>query len=147
MIAPSSIQPDVELRDFLHGQIRVGLAGGGSRMVTVYGDWERPTNDIPDDFLIIYMNGDVGGVGMDTPYADGFIMVSLYSKMNNDGSVKKSRIQKILAQFDELVERCLTEHYFFRYSPQRFITPTTPNITSGYSITTLNLVWHTRNNI
>ena len=52
MIAPSSIQPDVELRDFLQGQIRVGLAGGGSRMVTVYGDWERPTND---NLLVLFI--------------------------------------------------------------------------------------------
>lgn len=147
MIPISSIQPDVELRDFLQNKIRVGLSGGGSQMVTVYGDWERPTNEVPSDFLVVMLNGDIGGVGMDTRYAEGYIMVSLYSKMNDDGSVKKQRVSKILAQFDELIERLLTEHYFFKYAPQRFITPTTPNITSGYSVTTLNLVWHTRNNI
>ena len=147
MIPISSIQPDVELRDFLQNKIRVGLAGGGSQMVTVYGDWERPTNEVPSDFLVVMLNGDIGGVGMDTRYAEGYIMVSLYCKMNDDGSVKKQRVGKILAQFDELIERLLTEHYFFKYAPQRFITPTTPNITSGYSVTTLNLVWHTRNNI
>ena len=147
MIPISSIQPDVELRDFLQNKIRVGLAGGGSQMVTVYGDWERPTNEVPSDFLVVMLNGDIGGVGMDTRYAEGYIMVSLYCKMNDDGSVKKQRVGKILAQFDELIERLLTEHYFFKYAPQRFITPTTPNITSGYSVTALNLVWHTRNNI
>ena len=147
MIPISSIQPDVELRDFLQNKIRVGLAGGGSQMVTVYGDWERPTNEVPSVFLVVMLNGDIGGVGMDTRYAEGYIMVSLYCKMNDDGSVKKQRVGKILAQFDELIERLLTEHYFFKYAPQRFITPTTPNITSGYSVTTLNLVWHTRNNI
>lgn len=147
MIPISSIQPDVELRDFLQNKIRVGLAGGGSQMVTVYGDWERPTNDVPSDFLVVMLNGDIGGVGMDTHYAEGYIMVSLYSKMNDDGSVRKQRVSKILAQFDELIERLLTEHYFYKYTSPRFITPTTPNITSGYSITTLNLYWHTRNNI
>lgn len=147
MIPISSIHPDEELRDFLHGKIRVGLAGGGSRMVTVYGDWERPTNDVPSDFIVVMINGDIGGVGMDTHYAEGYLMVSLYCKMNDDGSVKKQRVDKILAQFDELVEKLLTEHYFYKYTSPRFITPTTPNITSGYSVTTLNLYWHTRNNI
>ena len=147
MINPSSIQPDVELRDFLQGKIRVGLAGGGSRIVTVYGDWERPTNEAPSDFMVVMLNGDVGGVGMDTPYAEGYIVVRLYCKMNDDGSVKKQRVRKILAQFDQLIERLLTEHYFYKYASPRFIAPTTPNITSGYSVTALNLVWHTRNNI
>jgi len=147
MIPISSIQPDVELRDFLQNKIRVGLPGGGSQMVTVYGDWERPTNEVPSDFLVVMLNGDIGGVGMDTNYAEGFIMVSLYSKMNDDGSIKKNRVSKLLAQFEELVERRLTEHYFYKYTSPRFITPTTPNITSGYSVTTLNLAWHTRNNI
>lgn len=147
MIPISSIHPDEELRDYLQNKIRVGLAGGGSQMVTVYGDWERPTNEVPSDFLVVMLNGDIGGVGMDTHYAEGYIMVSLYSKMNDDGSVKKKRVDKILAQFDDLIEKLLTEHYFYRYAPQRFITPTTPNITSGYSVTTLNLYWHTRNNI
>lgn len=146
MIPISSIQPDVELRDFLQNKIRVGLAGGGSQMVPVYGDWERSTNEAPSDFLVVFLNGDIGGVGMDTPYANGFIMVSLYCKMNDDGSVKKNRVSKILAQFDGLVEGLLTEHYFYKYAPLRFITPTTPNITSGYSITTLNLVWNTNSN-
>lgn len=146
MIPISSIQPDVELRDFLQGKISVGLAGGGSQIVPVYGDWERDTNDAPDDFLVVFLNGDVGGYGMSSPYAEGFIMVSLYCKMNDDGSVKKQRVSKLLAQFDGLIEKLSTENYFYKYAPQRFITPTTPNTTTGYSVTTLNLQWHTNNN-
>jgi hypothetical protein len=146
MFNPSSIQPDSELRDFLQGQIRVGLAGGGTRIVAVYGDWERPTNEVPDDFLVIMNNGDVGGVGMDTDYAEGYLMVSLYSKLNDDGSVKKNRVQKILRQFDYLIEKLITDNYYYRYDTSRFITPTTPNVTSGYSVTNLNLRWHTTNN-
>lgn len=145
MIDPSSIRPDAELRDFLDGQIFVGLPGGGTKSVAVYGDWERPTNDTPSDFVVIFINGDIGGVGMNNDYADGYIMVSLYSKLNDDGSVKKSRVQKILDQFDDLIECLTTDHYFYRYDHNRFITPTTPNVTSGYSVTTLNLRWHTTN--
>ena len=142
----SSIHPDDELRDFLRGKISVGLAGGGSALVAVYGDWERPTNEVPDDFLVIMNNGDIGGVGMKVDYADGSLLVSLYSRMNDDGSIKKNRIDKILAQFDELIDELVTENYVFGYDSPRFITPTTPNQSSGYSITTLNLRWHTTNN-
>lgn len=146
MLKPSLIEPDVELRNYLQNKIVVGLAGGGTAKVPVYGDWERPINDFPTDFLVVMMNGTVEGVGMDTDYARGYVMVSLYSKMRDDGSIKKNRISKILAQFDELIERRLTPNYFFEYDAQRFITPTTPNQSSGYSVTTLNIKWHTTNN-
>lgn len=147
MPKPSAIHPDVELRDFLQGKITVGLPGGGSKDVTVYGDWEHPTNEAPEDFVIIMINGDINGFGMDIPYAEGYLAVSLYSKLNDDGSVKKLRVEKLLEQFDELVQNRLTDHYFYYYAAPQFITPTTPNMTSGYSITTLNLRWNTNSNI
>lgn len=141
MIHPSSIQPDVELQSALTGQILVG-----TQAVTVYSDWERPTNGLPTDFLTIYLNGDIEGVGMDTPFAKGNIIVSLYCKLNDDGSVKKNRIKKILEQFDTLLEQKITETYYFEYDAPRFITPTTPNQSSGYSVTSLNLRWNTTSN-
>lgn len=146
MIPISSIEPDVALRDYLQGKVEVGLPGGGTQAIPVYGDWERATNNAPDDFIVIFLNGDVGGVGMKTNYANGFLAVSLYSKLNDDGSVKKQRVKKLLEQFDKLIDEHVEEDYFYKYDSPRFITPTTPNITSGYSVTTLNITWHTTNN-
>lgn len=142
---PSSIEPDVELRDYLTGQITVG-DGASAQDVKVYADWERPTNELPTDFVVIYINGDVEGVAMDMPFAKGYLMVSLYCKLNDNGSVKKNRVKKILERFDELVEKAITAHYHFEYDASRFITPTTPNQTSGYSVTSLNLRWTTTSN-
>lgn len=146
MISISSIHPDRELRTLLTGRIVVGKSGGGTEPVTVYSDWERPTNKLPNDFIIIYVNGNIEGVGPKANYAAGYLAVSLYCKLNDDGSIKASRIDKILEQFDKIVEGAKTENYFFRYDAERYITPTTPNQTSGYSTTTLNLTWHTNNN-
>ena len=140
MFNPSSIQPDVELREFLQGKVTVGQ---DEKPVTVYGDWERPTNDVPDDFVVIMQNGNPSSLGLNVDFANGFLAVSLYSRLNNDGSVKKNRVKKILEKFDTLVEGLSTKNYHYRYDPQQFITPTTPNITSGYSITSLNLRWTT----
>lgn len=161
MIKPSSIQPDTELRDLLQGTISVVTTGNITKDVVIYGDWEKPTNEVPDDFIIVMYNGDVGGLGNTVSYADGYIMVSLYCKLNDDGSVKKNRVKKILQQLDGMfIERItdsqtdtvtehyknlVTDNYVYKYDAQRFITPTTPNITSGYSITNLNLRWHTKN--
>lgn len=145
MMKPSTIEPDVELKNYLAGQIRVGN-GNTAPVVTVYSDWERPTNQLPDDFIVIYINGDIEGVAMDMPFAKGYLMVSLYCKLNDDGSVKKNRVKKLLTQFDELIEKAITAHYHFEYDASRFITPTTPNQTSGYSVTSLNLRWTTTSN-
>lgn len=146
MMKPSNIEPDAELRDFLRGKITVGLSGGGTQKVAVYSDWERPTNELPSDFLVVYMNGAIEGVSMDTPFAKGYIAVSLYSKLNDDGSVKRNRVKRILAQFEQLIEKRLTVNYHFEYDAQNFITPTTPNQSTGYSVTVLNLRWTTTSN-
>lgn len=145
-IKMSTIHPDRELRDFLTGKIVVGKSRGGTAPVTVYSDWERPTNGLPADFLVIYMNGNVEGLGTNTNYASGYISVSLYCKMNSDGSVKANRIDKILEQFEKLVDKKKTKNFFFAYDTERYITPTAPNQSSGYSTTTLNLMWHTTQN-
>ena len=138
---PSDVQPDVELAAAITGQFKIG-----DDHIKVYSDWERPTNGLPDDFFTVYINGDVAGLSMDTPYAEGYLMVSLYCKMNDDGSVKKNRIKKILSQFDNKIDGLTTENYHFEYAVPQFITPTTPNMSSGYSITTLNLRWKTTSN-
>ena len=140
---PTDIEPDVALQQFLDGLVDVGLAEGGTTKVKVYSDWERPTNELPTDFITVYINGDVNGLGLKADYGKGNIMLSLYCKMNDDGSVKKNRIKKILHQIDDKVEKKVIGDYFFEYDKPRFITPTTPNQSSGYSITTLNLKWHT----
>lgn len=146
MIHAADINPDVELREFLQGRIVVGVSGGGTTPVQVYGDWERPTNKLPDDFIVLYINGNVDGLGTGIDYAEGYLMVSLYCKLNNDGSAKKNRIKNILKQFDTLVNKTKTQNFFYKFDMNPFLSPTTPNQTSGYSTTTLNLFWHTNNN-
>lgn len=138
MMHPSSIHPDKELKELLSGNVLVETTP-----LTIYQDWERPTNQVPKDFLVIFLNGDIEGLSADTPFARGYIMLSLYCKLNDDGSVKSSRIQKILEQFDDIIDGATTENYHFAYEMQRFITPTTPNQSTGYSVTTLNLRWTT----
>lgn len=141
------VQPDIELASYLTNKITVGLAGGGTQKVKVYSDWERPTNELPDDFLVVFINGDIGGVGMAADFARGGIILNFYCKMNDDGSVKKKRVTKILSQlYENLPNGLKTENYIFEYIPNRFVTPTTPNQTSGYSVTSLNFNWHTINN-
>lgn len=146
MMNPSSIKPDRELRDYLRGRVSAVSQDGSTVSVPIYGDWEKPTKTAPEDFIIIMNNGGPSGLGMDIDFASGNVAVGLYCKLKEDGSVKSNRIEKILEQFESLINKRATENYFFEYEQLQFITPTTPNLTSGYSVTTLNLKWTTTNN-
>lgn len=141
MIKASIIEPDYELKTYLDGKV-----SSDKSAVTVYRDGERPTNGAPDDFIEVAMNGGSDMLGPRIDYAEGYIMLILYTRLNDDGSIKHNRIKKLMAQFDELVEMKSTENYFFWFDTNRFITPPTQDLQSGYSITTLNLRWHTTNN-
>ena len=142
MLHPGDIHPDAALSALLKDTISIG-----TKKVPVYADWERPTNKLADDFIVIYINGPIQGVGMDTPYAHGNLIVSLYCRLNDDGSVKNNRVTYILQQFDTAIEAVCTGGYHFEYEAQQFITPTTPNQTTGYSVTSLNIRWTTTSDI
>lgn len=146
MIHPSLIEPDAELCEYLQGQVSVETGRGTTTPVTVYRDWGRPTNGLPADFIVVYVNGDIEGLGSDIEFARGNLMLGLYCKMNDDGSVKMNRIRNILKQIDTKIDGLSTENYYFEYDMPRFITPTSPNQTSGYSVTVLNLRWTTNLN-
>lgn len=142
MIRASKIHPDRELRDYLTGKIHVG---NDAAEVPVYGDFENPTNGLADDFVLIENNGDVQGKGKGIDFASGYLILSLYCRLNDDGSIKGNRIDKLLAQLDNLIEGLQTEHCIYHYDVMRYFTPTTQDQTSGYSFTSLNLTWHTIN--
>lgn len=146
MLKASEIHPDVELRDHLQGNVVVGKPGGGTQQVVVYCEQDRPTTGMPDDFISIVMNGNASSLGANIDFASGYVMVVLYCRMNDDGSVKSNRINKILAQFDEMLDGANTENFFFRFENERFIMPTSPDQSSGYSSTILNLRWTTNIN-
>lgn len=146
MLKASEIHPDVELRDHLQGNVHVVMPGGAEELVTVYCEQDRPTTGMPDDFISIVLNGNASSLGANIDYATGYVMVVLYCRMNDDGSVKSNRINKILAQFDEMLDGASTENYFFRFEKERFIMPTSPDQSSGYSSTILNLRWTTNTN-
>ena len=49
---------------------------------------------------------------------------------------------KIVSQIAPLVHLAVAGGYVFRFDPSQVITPTTTNLTTGYSTTILNVEWH-----
>lgn len=143
--SPTIVLPEKALAEYLQGKVKV-VTEDGEEVLTVYPDWERPTNGLPDDFITIAVDGNPSTVAHDVDYTEGYLALSLYCKLNDDGSVKIHRVNKIISQFDTLIDRATIDEYFFKFELDRYITPTTPSESSGYSITTLSLFWHTIDN-
>lgn len=142
----SKLNPDVELRDILSGNIKVQTASGTMVAIPVYGDEEQPTAGLADDFIVVRSNGSPLSVTDKMGVWRGNLMVHLFCKMNPDGSAKKNRISKILEQLETYLKRASGENFFYSINILRPITPTTVNQSSGYSSTVLNAEWHTKNN-
>lgn len=141
----SKLNPDVELRDILSGNIKVMTPSGTMVEIPIYGDEEQPTSGLADDFIVIRANGTPLSVTDKMGVWRGSLMVHLYCKMNSDGSAKKNRIAKILEQMEVFLKNASGENFFYSINILRPITPTTVNQSSGYSSTVLNAEWHTKN--
>lgn len=136
----SQLKPDIELQGLLKGKISVG----STEKVAIYTNGERSGAKTPDDFIDISYSGSLRFVDTPMSYIKGYLSVSLFVKLNPDGTTKTNRIAKILSQLDDLINRKASEHYYYEYMSEDFMTPTTAYTSIGYSMTTLALRWHTK---
>lgn len=140
---PSEIRPDLALKALLEGQIVLQRSATESAVIDVYAQGERPSTGLASEFVDILFNGAVRSLTKPIGVLRGNVVVSVYVKSYEDGSVFQYRIDSILKQIEEKVSSVSAGDYFFEINPDNIITPTTTNIASGYSTTILNIQWHT----
>lgn len=140
---PSEIRPDLALKTLLDGQIVLRKSATESAVIDVYAQGERPNTGLASEFVEILFNGAVRSLTKPIGVLRGNVVVSVYVKSYEDGSVFQYRIDSILKQIEEKVSSVSAGDYFFEINPDNIITPTTTNIASGYSTTILNIQWHT----
>lgn len=140
---PSEIRPDLALKSLLEGQIVLRKSATESVVIDVYAQGERPNTGLASEFVEILFNGAVRSLTKPIGVLRGNVVVSVYVKSYEDGSVFQYRIDSIMKQIEEKVSSASSGDYFFEINPDNIITPTTTNIASGYSTTILNIEWHT----
>lgn len=139
------LAPDRALAAFLNGQVKLQDSETEAVSVIVYAGNERPNVDLSDEFIEVYINGLIQSITKPYNYFKGAVAVAIYSKLNSDGSVTQSRISNMVQQLESLINSKRSyEDYVFEFNPDNIITTTTPNISTGYATTILNIVWHTR---
>lgn len=139
---PSEVRPDVELRDMLTDVISTDVD-----VIPVFADGDRYVNPVPEDFIDITFNGDPQSMTRDMFFMRGNLALSLFTRLFPDGSIRSSRVQKLLEQIESRVNGVVSANYFYRMDMRFPIVPTTANESAGYSQTTLNVEWQTTNKI
>lgn len=141
MIKVADIRPDAELKKCLEGKISIQTSEWNITSIPVYQQGERPDTGLADEFIDINVNGTVRAMLHPLGLYRGNLAVSVYCKTQNNGVVKQSRVTSIISQMEEYLEYKRYGRYFFKLNADNIITPTTINVTSGYSVTVLNVEW------
>ena len=140
---PSEIRPDLALKSILDKQIMLQKSATESVAIKTYAQGEKPNTELDDEFIEIQFNGTIRSKTKPIGALSGNLIVGVYVKSYEDGSVFQYRVDSILEQLEQKVSGLTVDGFFFSLNLDNIITPTTVNITSGYSATILNVKWHT----
>ena len=134
--------PDKALKGILEGKVTVVAGHYEDRIISVYAHGEMPTDKLPDEFIRIERNGSIKTRTNPIGYLYGNLAVTLYVKAQNNGDVKNNRVDSILEQLQG-IDGAVSEGFHFRLSPDNIIAPTYIDPSSNYSLTVINVEWHT----
>lgn len=143
MMEIADLNPDVALAKLLDNNVTVQPSATASHVICAYDEGLRPNKGLGNEFIEITWNGGARSLTQPLGLYRGGLMLSVYVKTQDDGRAKKKLIKQIIAQCAQLVNNMSADGFFFNFDPTNVITPTTVNLTTGYSTTVLNVEWHT----
>lgn len=138
----ADLNPDVALSALLDGKVTVKTSDTESHTIRAYADEERPNKNLSDEFIDVEWNGGAQSLTEDPALFKGNLMLTIWCKAHTDGRAKKKLVRQIVSQVAPLVHRKVSQGFVFSFDSTNVITPTTTNLTTGYSTTVLNVEWH-----
>lgn len=141
----SELEPWKSLAVLMDKKVKVELSSTKSEVLPVYGQGEMPNTGLANEFIVVTANGTVRNLTIPYGMFEGNIAIIVYVKANADGTVKRNRVQSVIGQIEALVNDKVSEDgkYFYRFSARSIVTPWRVNASNGYSLTVLNVEWHT----
>ena len=137
----AALNPDVALAALLDGKVNVQTSATASHTIRAYGDEERPNKNLADEFIDVEWNGGARSLTEGPALFQGNLLLTIWCKAYNDGRANKTIVRQIVSQVAPLVHHKAAQGFIFRFDPANVITPTTTNLTTGYSTTILNVEW------
>lgn len=138
--------PDVALAALLDKKVTVQTSTTKSHTIRAYSDEGRPNKGVGDEFIDVEWNGGAQSLTKPLGVFRGNLLLTIWCKAHTDGRAKKKLVKQIIAQCQELIGSVTSGGFHFEFNPYNVITPTTTNLTTGYSTTILNVEWHTTDN-
>ena len=137
----ADIAPDIVLAKLLDNKIKVQTSATQSHAIRAYDDESRPNKGVGDEWVDVEWNGVARSLTDDPALFRGNLLLTVWVKAQPDGRAKKKIVRQIVSQIAPLVHLAVAGGYVFRFDPSQVITPTTTNLTTGYSTTILNVEW------
>lgn len=137
----ADITPDIVLAKLLDNKIKVQTSATQSHAIRAYDDESRPNKGVGDEWVDVEWNGVARSLTDDPALFRGNLLLTVWVKAQPDGRAKKKIVRQIVSQITPLVHLAVAGGYVFRFDPSQVITPTTTNLTTGYSTTILNVEW------
>lgn len=134
--------PDIVLAELLNGKVKVQISAKQTRVVKAYAQSMQPQTTLGEEFITIQNNGKIESLTRPFGMYRGNLALAVYCKTNADGTAKHKRVSSIIAQCVKEVHCKKVGDFFYELNPSNIITPTTTNLTNGYSVTILNIEWH-----
>lgn len=141
----ADLTPDIVLAALLDNVVSVQTSETESHFIRAYADEEKPNVGLDDEFIEVDWNGSARSLTKPLGVFRGNLALSIYVKTQTDGRAKKKLVRQIISQCEELVNNKVSDGFYFEFDPMNVITPTTVNLTSGYSTTVLNVSWRVTN--
>lgn len=139
----AEINPDVVLAELLNDNVIVNTSATKRRTLKAYPANKQPNKDLPHEYLSIYQNGITESVTKPIGLYRGNLALAIFVETQSDNTVKTHRIQQIMEQCEAMVNCKSYGGFYYEFDPLNVITPTTTNISTGYSTTILNVEWRT----
>ena len=138
------VRPDKALAKMLGGKLLISRSVTEQAALRVFSHAMQPVTFKEENYVTISFNGGINAKTTGFGYFDGYLVLLYYCKMHPDGTAREETIRYVLKQVQHYSHRQVApEGYFYELDTANAITPSTINLTSGYSVTMLNIKWHT----
>lgn len=138
------VRPDKALALMLAGRLHISKSAAEQAALRVFFHSMQPTSYKEENYVTISFNGAIKSVTAALGYFEGYLVLLFHCKMHPNGTARDETIRYVLKQIQHYIHRQVApEGYYYELDTANAITPSTINLTSGYSVTMLNIKWHT----
>lgn len=139
----AQLNPDAVLVEVLSDHIVVDTSATKKRTIKAFAANEQPNNKLPDEYLNVYVNGITESLTKPIGLYRGNLALAIFVKTHSNGTIMTHRIRQIIEQCEAMVNCKAYNGFYYEFDPTNVITPTTTNISTGYSTTIINVEWRT----